>query len=176
MIVFLILLTNNDFSNGTNHRNQYNFKEALHVNVAAPLPPLTLENVKTELDNLGVLCPDEVFAQIKIESAYLSSFLTRTTNNMLGMRYPFKRKTTAAGLYLPETKSIIYGTQKELAQYRTKQTYAVYNTWQDAVADYKLWQDQNFDLSERYLAFLNNLYAEDPDYIAKIRQVRSRAK
>jgi len=39
------------------------------------------------------------------------------------------------------------------------------------VADYKLWQESNFNVTERYLTFLGKVYAEDANYIAKIKQM-----
>ena len=133
--------------------------------------PLTIQNLEQELKEQQILCPREVLAQIKIESAHLNSFLLKRANNMLGMRYPFSRETKACGLFLPKTDSIIYGTKEELKKYRKSENYAVYASWQDAVADYKLWQENCFNISERYLEFLGNVYAEDSMYVNKIKQV-----
>jgi hypothetical protein len=131
--------------------------------------PLTIMNIEEELRHLEVYCLEEVLAQIKIESAHLSSFLVKRTNNMLGMRYPFKRPTIACGIYLPAKDTIIYGDQNELKKYAGTNCYAVFETWQDALADYKLWQDFNFRLNERYLDFLGRVYAEDTMYVSKIK-------
>ena len=49
--------------------------------------------------------------------------------------------------------------------------YAVYDHWQDAVKDYKIWQEHHFSLNERYLLFLGNVYAEDSEYVQKIKSV-----
>jgi len=133
--------------------------------------PLTIENLEREITSQQILCPREVLAQIKIESAHLTSFLLKRANNMLGMRYPFSRETKACGIYMPKTDSIVYGTQGELKKFRRTENYAVYKTWQDAVADYKLWQENCFNISERYLEFLGNVYAEDTLYVSKIKQV-----
>jgi hypothetical protein len=119
-----------------------------------------------------ILCPEAVLAQMKLESAHFTSFLFRHTNNPMGMRYPFSRATSAAGIFLPEQDTIVLGSQEELRRYRkTANTYAYYHSWEDAVKDYKLWQQRHFDLNERYLSFLSNVYAEDAGYIQKIRQL-----
>jgi len=136
--------------------------------------PISIENIEEELKRLEVICHKEVLAQIKIESGHLSSYLLRRTNNMLGMRYPFKRPTTASGIYLPESDTIISGNQKDLRKHAGKNHYAVYKSWQDAVADYKLWQDSNFKVKEKYLEFLGNTYAEDTMYISKIKHITKR--
>ena len=133
--------------------------------------PLTEENLRRELDSNHIICQEQVYAQIMIESGHLNSYLSKRANNLLGMRFPFKRKTSAVGIYLPESNLIIKGTQQELKKYRTQNHYAVYENWQDCVKDYKYWQDQSIKLTERYLTFLGENYAEDPAYIAKIKSM-----
>jgi hypothetical protein len=129
-----------------------------------------MENLHSELIKHEVLCPGIVYGQIKIESGNLTSFLYRKTNNMLGMRYPFKRPTSACGIYIPSKDTIIYGTRDQLRKYSRTSNYAVYKTWSDALTDYKLWQQNCFVSTERYLGFLGNVYAEDSLYMAKIRK------
>ncbi len=133
--------------------------------------PLTLENLKAEIVRNEIICAEEVFAQMKLESGNLNSFLLKKTNNMLGMRYPAKRKTIACGIYLPAKDTIIMGTQAELRKLSAQNNYAVYATWQDAVADYKIWQESNFKMTDRYLEFLGKVYAEDSLYVSKIRKM-----
>ena len=87
------------------------------------------------------------------------------------MRYPAKRKTIACGIYLPAKDTIIMGTQAELRKFSAQNNYAVYATWQDAVADYKIWQESNFKMTDRYLEFLGKVYAEDSLYVSKIRKM-----
>lgn len=132
---------------------------------------LTLDRVKDELKTQNVMCSREVLAQIKIESANLTSSLFKRTNNMFGMRYPFIRQTKASGIYIPALDTVIYGSKNELKKFRKTINYAVYNSWNDAIADYKLWQEKCFNVSDRYLEFIGNIYAEDPLYVKKIRHV-----
>ena len=136
--------------------------------------PLNEGNLEKELLSREVICPKEVMAQIKLESGNLNSSLLKKTNNMLGMRFPFGRETKAIGLYLASKDTIIYGTSKELKKYNNANQYAVFNSWQDAVEDYKLWQVANFRLAEKYLNFLGNVYATDTAYVAKIRRVAAK--
>jgi hypothetical protein len=134
--------------------------------------PLTNENLRFEIARQQIFCPAEVYAQMQLESGRLNSFLAKRANNLLGMRYPFKRTTTAVGIFLPSQNKVILGSQEELLKYRNQNHYAVYASWQDCVKDYKLWQEECFRLSDRYLAFLGNYYAEDSHYIQKIRGFR----
>jgi len=134
-------------------------------------PKLNLNNLRHELVVQNILCANEVFAQMKLESAILSSSLLRNTNNIMGMRYPLCRPTTAIGIFIPSKNLIIYGNQRSLKRYSKISNYSVYKCWQDAVADYKLWQDNNFKLKERYLEYLGEVYAEDSNYISKIKMI-----
>lgn len=166
--VFFFILCSTDFS----FTNGNSVQTVLHGRTKkSEEKPLSKESLRQELDNQHVICPEQVYAQILIESGHLNSYLVTRTNNLLGMRYPFKRQTTAIGIFLPDENIVIKGSQEELKKYRNKNHYAVYANWQDCVRDYKFWQDQCFKLTERYLTFLGNYYAEDVHYVAKIKQL-----
>lgn len=139
-----------------------------HTEIKDSIPSLTEENLLVEIKKAGIVCEKHVLAQAKLESLHLTSYLCRTANNLFGMRYPGKRPTTAIGIYLQGKDTIIYGKRAELRKYLNQPTYAVYASWVDAVKDYKLWQDNAFKLEERYLTFLNGIYAEAPDYVSVV--------
>jgi uncharacterized FlgJ-related protein len=170
LFLFLVVFTSSDFSNTTSA----NVSKELSANFKRITAPLTREALKDELSKSEILCAEEAFAQILLESGNLNSFLVKHANNLMGMRYPCKRTTTAVGIYLPAKDTIIYGSQAELKKYAAQNNYAVYECWQDAVQDYKLWQKQYFKLTERYLQFLGNVYAEDSSYESKIRSVMAK--
>ena len=135
------------------------------------LKPLTKQHLNEELHLQNVLCADEVLAQMTLETAGLNSSLLQRTNNLMGMRYPYGRPTKACGIYIPSQNKIVYADKAALKKYAKIPNYAVYKCWQDAVADYKLWQDHNFKLKERYLDYLGKVYAEDSEYVAKIKTI-----
>ena len=164
--IFLFMLSYNDYSYDNKSLDTVELRPKL-----IELCPLNAENLRNELDANHIICPKQVYAQIMIESGHLNSFLCKRTNNLLGMRYPIKRTTTAIGIFLPASNLIIKGTQAELKKYSNQNNYAVYENWQDCVKDYKLWQEQSFKLTELYLAFLGNCYAEDPLYVSKIKSM-----
>lgn len=166
--VFFFILCSTDFSFTTGTTVQ---SMQLNRIRKSQEKPLSKESLRQELDVQHVICPEQVYAQILIESGHLNSYLVNRTNNLLGMRYPFKRQTTAVGIFLPDENIVIKGTQEELKKYRSKNHYAVYANWQDCVRDYKYWQDECFRLTERYLTFLGNYYAEDAHYVAKIKSL-----
>lgn len=163
IFAFILLFTSEDFSM-ENNQHRLCIPQIIEK-------PLTVQNLHAELLAQNILCPEPVMAQIKIESANLTSFLLKRTNNMLGMRYPLARKTTACGIYIPSLDTVITGTKEQLKRYLKLDNYAVYHNWKDAVADYKLWQESNFNLTERYLTFLGKVYAEDTKYVQKIKRV-----
>ncbi len=129
------------------------------------VPALNEENLYAEIKRQGIICESHVLAQAKLESYYMTSHLCKRANNLFGMRYPGRRPTTAIGVYLQGENKIIYGERDELRKYLKKPTYAVYASWVDAVKDYKLWQDNAFKVEQKYLSFLNRIYAEAPDYV-----------
>ncbi len=166
---FYLMFSFDNFSMKNNNAQLFNYTPESNKEI-----PLTVENLKAELEKQEVLCADAVLAQMLLESGHLNSYLLKQSNNMLGMRYPFRRATKACGIYIPSKDTIISGTQEELKMYRkVANNYAVYATWQDAVEDYKLWQENCFDITEHYLNFLGKVYAEDEHYVKKIKQIAS---
>lgn len=106
----------------------------------------------------GIKFPDVVFAQALIESAHFSSEVFKCENNLFGMKQPNVRTTTSLS--------------------KGKTGYASYYDWTFSVEDYGFWQ--KFALSRRdritkseYLNLLGRIYAEDPRYVMKIKQVIS---
>lgn len=164
-ITFCMLFTFDDFSMEN--------KEIVTSSLASKpetIAPPDIKSVMYELEVNHIVCPQVVLAQVRIESGNFTSSLYRKTNNMIGMRYPFKRATVASGIYIPSQDTVIYGTQHELKKYRKTMNYAVYNSWKECINDYKLWQESNFNISRHYLTFLGNVYATDSLYIAKIKK------
>ena len=167
IFLFLVAFNTHDFSSiNTEEVNRHLAELTKRMCVS-----LTRESLLSEIEDIKIVCPDEAFAQMMLESGNLTSFLLMRTNNMLGMRFPFRRSTTATGIYLPAKDTIIYGNAASLKKYASQNNYAVFACWQDAVKDYKLWQTEYFQLAERYLHFLGNIYAQDACYENKIREV-----
>ena len=99
---------------------------------------------------LNIKHPEVVFKQAKIESGNFKSKVFRENNNMFGMKIPYKRASIAGGENLG---------------------YAVYNTWQESIIDYALYQTYTAKgmNKEQYIQHLGASYAEDPDYKAKVK-------
>lgn len=110
-------------------------------------------NVYKQLVRVGVAYPDVVLAQAKIETGNFTSKIFRENNNMFGMKLPERRQTTAVG---------------------ESRNHAKYTDWIQSIKDYKLWQDEMIHKAptkRAYLAYLKRNYAEDKNYIKKIKQI-----
>ena len=96
--------------------------------------------------------PEIVLAQMKIESGNYQSRIAKKNNNYFGMRHPAQRLTVSLG---------------------QKNGYARYRNWAYSIIDYGLWQRRYaYNLTEEeYLTKLSNTYAEDPNYVSKVRNI-----
>ena len=96
--------------------------------------------------------PHIVLAQMKIESGNYESSIARNNNNYFGMRQPSSRLTVSLG---------------------SRNGYAKYRSWAYSILDYALWQRQYaWNLTEeQYLAKLGRTYAEDPNYVSKVKKL-----
>jgi uncharacterized FlgJ-related protein len=113
----------------------------------------TLEYVESELKSLNVKFVDIAVAQSIIESGSYTSDVYTKANNCFGMKLAKQRPTTAIGEY---------------------KGYAKYKNVRDCLIDYALWQQNNLsgiNTNEDYLKLLERVYAEDKDYINKIRKL-----
>jgi uncharacterized FlgJ-related protein len=110
------------------------------------------QNVYRQLIKLGVAYPDVVLAQAKIETGNFTSKIFIENNNLFGMKLPERRETTAIG---------------------KNRNHATYTDWIQSIKDYKLWQDKMIHRAptkHAYLAYLKRNYAEDKNYINKIKK------
>lgn len=96
--------------------------------------------------------PHIVLAQMKIESGNYGSSIARNNNNYFGMRQPSSRLTVSLG---------------------SRNGYARYRSWAYSILDYALWQRQYaWNLTEeQYLAKLGRTYAEDTNYVSKVKKL-----
>lgn len=104
------------------------------------------------IEESGVQHPYIALAQMKIESGNYQSNIAKVNNNYFGMRHPAQRLTVSLG---------------------KKKGYARYRNWAYSILDYALWQRRYaWNLTEEeYLTKLSNAYAEDPNYIAKVKNI-----
>lgn len=102
---------------------------------------------------MRVSFPEVILCQAKIESAQYSSDLFKRNNNLFGMKNSTSRVTTVG---------------------QGRAGYKWYPTWKESVTDYALWQlSHNVDkmTQSEYISYLGKIYAEDPNYTKKIREM-----
>jgi len=105
------------------------------------------------MNEVGIVYPDIVMAQAKIETGHFTSKVFRENHNLFGMKLPRQRSTTAIG-----------------EQYN----HAEYTSWRQSVVDYKLWQDKVLTKVKgrrAYLRYLHKNYAENKQYVKLIKQM-----
>jgi uncharacterized FlgJ-related protein len=116
---------------------------------------ITHENFYEKLVEYEIKHPDVVFAQAVLESGNFTSKLFKTQNNLFGMKLPYKRKTTAVG--------------------KNKSGYAKYNTIDDSIYDYFLFQEYAMRKREmnkkEYISYIGRNYAHDKFYVQKLNKI-----
>lgn len=126
--------------------------------ISSRVPKMTEEALYNEITCYNLQHPEVVFAQAVLETGYFKSKLLRTNNNLFGMRHPKVRPTTSIG---------------------AQSGHAKYNSWQDSVEDYALWQQFCFKKKVNrmdYLSFLSRNYAEDTSYVLKLLEIIKKYK
>lgn len=105
------------------------------------------------INNLRIPHSKIVFAQAKLESANYKSELYNTNFNLFGMKYATKRPTITSYEHMG---------------------YQRYANWKESVVDYLIWQlSHNVDKlnDNRYFEYLHAVYAEDPNYVNKLKTI-----
>ena len=109
------------------------------------------------MQELGIEHPHIVFAQMRIESGNFKSNIATTNNNFFGMKHPKQRITTSKG---------------------NNNGYASYENWALSVVDYGLWQRRYASglTEDEYYALLKDKYAEDDNYVPKVKGIAEEVK
>lgn len=120
------------------------------------LVPTDMNEVYKMCVQSGAWYPEIIMAQFIIESGTGTSRLAKKARNFYGMKYiGTKGRPT---LQIPNENVNGYG---------------MYLNWQHSILDRVLWDDWVFsktkpETREAYLAKINGVYAEDPNYIKKV--------
>lgn len=110
------------------------------------------------LVQLNIKHPHIVLAQSKLETGNFTSLVFKENNNLFGMKEAKVRVTTNMG---------------------TKNGHAVYDNWKNSVIDYALWQSSylyHAKSEDVYYDYLSSNYAQDPNYIKKVKQISQKVK
>lgn len=117
------------------------------------------EMVYNYLKELRAPFPHIIYAQAILESNHFKSAIWLTNNNCFGMREPGRRLTTSKG---------------------EAYTYASYDNWKECIIDrcfYNALYLKDIKTEEQYYEYLGKSgYAEDPNYIIKLRKIATEIK
>lgn len=143
------------YGNDVNNKLNIEFKvpKDMYTNVYEEDSTITDKILYNHLLDMRVPHAKIVLCQAKIESASYKSVLFQRQYNLFGMKIPYSRPTSGNG---------------------GKAGYQSYNNWKESVTDYVLWQfSHKVDklTQEDYLTYLGKIYAEDPNYVSKIRKM-----
>lgn len=130
--------------------------ELIILNMSDSTRAFSQEKMVQLMTDLNIKYPHIVMAQSIIETGHFESKIFKENNNLFGMKQARTRVNTAKG-----------------TQYR----HAYYDTWQESVYDYAFYQCRylgNLYNEQEYLEYLGRSYAEDPNYVNKIKEIIKR--
>lgn len=146
------------------------FSSGVKVNTVLEKVPVVLKatpeecndaNVKAYIQKLHLKFPEIVYQQAVLESQHFNSPVFKQLNNLLCMENAKTRPTTGVDV----------GTR-----------FAKYNSWQESLVDYALWQAcyaQNINSEEEYYYLLDKLYCNSslaenagPSYSSRLKQIK----
>ncbi len=158
--LFMFFLMGLGFYVGKDHSEPLIVKEIQLIEevayVTIPDKEFSPENLKGYIEDLNIKYPHIVYAQALQETGYFTSAIFRENNNLFGMKEPRVRPTTALG---------------------TKRNHAYYSNWMNSTKDYALWQaslSQYVYNEEEYFELLSRIYAEDTNYIDRLKAIIGR--
>ena len=111
------------------------------------------EKLTRLISSLHFPFPHIVMAQAMHETNFFTSSIFRENNNLFGMKMATVRITTSKDV---------------------NREHAVYDTWMDSVYDrafYSATYLSNVKTEDEYYSFLGQFYAEDPEYVNKLKQI-----
>lgn len=114
--------------------------------------------LKEYILELNIKYPHIVLAQAEVESGTGKSQMFKTNKNLFGLKQAKLRPTTALG---------------------TDNNHAYYDNWKESVLDYAFLQathTQDIKTEDEYYQYLGQYYAEDPNYVIKLRNVVNKRK
>jgi len=114
------------------------------------------EKLIYKIKELNFRFPHIILAQAKLETGNFKSHSFLNGNNMFGMKQAKSRANTAQG---------------------TEFGHASYDTWKESLYDYALYYNAYLNklrTESQYYSYLSQNYAEDPEYISKLKNIIQR--
>ena len=114
------------------------------------------EKLIQKINELNFRYPHIVLAQAKLETGNFKSQTFIHANNMFGMKQAKSRANTASGTTLG---------------------HAQYDSWVESLYDYALYHNAYLNklrTESQYYSYLSQNYAEDPQYVSKLKKIIER--
>jgi hypothetical protein len=116
------------------------------------------EKLKAYVLELNIRFPYIVYAQAQLETGEFKSKIFKENNNLFGMKVATRRPTTNKG---------------------EDNGHAFYDHWKESVVDYAFYSAQylsHIKSESEYFDYLSQSYAEDAQYVTKLRKIISKTK
>ena len=116
------------------------------------------EKLKAYVLELNIRFPYIVYAQAQLETGEFKSKIFKENNNLFGMKVATRRPTTNKG---------------------EDNGHAFYDHWKESVVDYAFYSAQylsHIKSESEYFEYLLQSYAEDAQYVTKLRKIISKTK
>jgi len=113
----------------------------------------TPEKLREYILELNIRFPHIVYAQAQLETGNFTSHIFKVNSNLFGMKEAKRRPTTNKG---------------------TENGHAFFNHWKESVVDYAFYQAaylNDIRSEKEYWQYLGQNYAEDPNYISKLKKI-----
>ena len=152
VILFVCMLTLMSTSKSSKVTNPDYEREPSIVSIFTSDLEFNKENLMIVIKSCGIRYPDIVMSQSILETGSFRSSIFKEANNLFGMKLARSRPTTAIGEY---------------------SGHAMYDHWTQSVMDYALYQSaylRKLKTREQYYDYLSQNYAEDPNYVTKLKR------
>ena len=120
--------------------------------------PFSEEKMIALMKELNMKFPHIALAQSKIETNNFKSKIFKENHNLFGMKQARIRINTAKG---------------------TNRNHAYYDNWESSIYDYAFYQCRYLSAlnsEAEYYSYLEGSYAEDPDYVSKVKDLANQLK
>jgi len=161
-IMFITALTTFLLTYNFNHENAIKYiteeTKAIIIKENDKKNEFSEAKLKEYILELNIKFPHIVIAQSQVETGNYTSKIFKENNNLFGMKEAKQRPTTNKG---------------------TENNHAYYDNWKSSVIDYALYQSKylsKLKTEDEYLQYLSQNYAEDPNYVNKIKSISKKLK
>jgi uncharacterized FlgJ-related protein len=152
-VIFMIINMVYGYYNANNIKYITEETKAIIINEANKENQFSEPKLKEYILELNIKFPHIVLAQSQLETGHYTSKIFRENHNLFGLKQAKQRPCTALG---------------------TENDHSYYNNWRESVQDYAMYSARYLSqlrTEEEYFQYLGQNYAEDPNYITKLKTI-----